>query len=456
MAANWDCCVRCNCLKHGLTVHTTYEILSPYPRFRATVCLNYSNHVVVNTGNFLHVLRVDLNNKNRNQKEPGISDMMPLDVSDVEESDDLRPERYDNSYDKGGTPESVIDQSPKCESVVDYDFCDELNKSEDSVGRELPMNTSSTNQSDYVCDIIKSSNSINHRVCKCLESVESECDCGKSNSTPRIEQASSVRDKILQDFCEDMSQELNIGSDLITLVKHPSCSPRSTPQRLPADLKHLWSSPIPNPPSDILRTRNSESSHKSLRCQEAKSPQPGVSKDVSSICITSINSPLHTLSISPSPSCSPRLMSPPVTRSFRHLSPRKRSSLQSPPPPTQPRTRASHKLILEAEKAYEFTDEAQETCEKLSSFRKRRLADKKYEFCDEAEDAENIVPFKHIRDQTKHPDCSVYQLSSPAGSPVMPIGRHNRMDSDHSETDEINSAQDITLFNDMQTFDSGM
>ena len=405
------------------------------------------------------MLRVDLNNeKSKSQKSnekpvPGISDIVSLDVSDVEESDDLRPERYESLYEKGGTPESIVDQSPKCESVLDYDFCDEINKSVDSTERDLPINTSSTTQSDYVCDINKSSNNLSVKVCESLDSIESECDCGNPDSSPKLEQASSVRDKILQDFCEDMSQELNIGYDLITLVKHPSCSPRSTPQRLPADFKHTWTSSIPNPPSDILRTRNSESSHKSLRCQGPKSPQPGVSQEASGICITS---PLHTLSISPSPSCSPRLMSPPVTRTFRHLSPRKRASLQSPSPPAQPRTRTSHKLILEAEKAYEFTDEAQETCEKLSSFRKRRLADKKYEFCDEAEDAENIVPFKHIRDQTKHPDCSVYQLASPVGSPVVPIGRQHRVDSDHSETDELSTAQDITIFNDMQTLDSGM
>lgn len=455
MAANWDTCVRCNCLQHGLTVHTTYEILSPFPRFRAVVCLNYSNHVVVNTGNFLHILQVDMDisktkhQRNIEKQESRISDIVPLDVSDVEESDDLKAERYDSFYEKGSTSESIVGQSPKCESVVDFDFCEDVNKLDDSVGRDLSSNTSITNQSDFICDN-KYINNISVRLCECLDSVENGCGCGENDSVSRVEQASSVRDKILQDFCEDMSQELNIGSDLITLVKHPSCSPRSTPQRLPSNFKQSWISQIFNPPSDILRTRNSESSHKSLRYQRPKSPQPGVSQDASIVCITSINSPLHTLSISPSPSCSPRLMSPPINKSFRHLSPRKKANLQSPPPPTPPRTRASHKLILEAEKAYEFTDEAQEMCEKLSSFRKRRLADKKYEFCDEAEDAENIVPFKHIRGQTKHLDYSV-------GSPVMSIiSRQHRVDSDHSETDEHNNAQDITIFTEFQTLDSGI
>ena len=111
---------------------------------------------------------------------------------------------------------------------------------------------------------------------------------------------------------------------------------------------------------------------------------------------------------------------------------------------SQPRTRASHKLNLEAEKAYEFTDDAQETCEKLSSFRKRRLADKKYEFCDETEDAENIVPFKHVRDQSKPRGCSLYQIS-PVASPL-PLGKtRSQMDSEHSEPEEFNSSQELHI-----------
>lgn len=434
LAASWDTCVRCNCLQHGLTVHSTYEVISPYPKFRAVVCMNYSNHVVLNTGNFLHVLRVDLNNlKSKHQRgddrqDPGLSEIAPLDVIDVVESEDTKLPSYMNL---GMMAEG---HSPKCDSVIECDFSDEA---------EASLNTSSSNQSDYVCD--NSKFSVNP--CLCPESVS--CQCG----IPLVTQAISVRDKILQDFCEDMTQELSIGSDLITLVKHPPCSPRSTPQRLPLDPKPMtWPSPILTPPSDILKTRNSESSHRNARLQRVNSPQPGASHDA--LSITSINSPLHTLSIGTISSGSSRLMSPPVTRTFRNVNPRKHTSLNSPPPNlsnSQPRTRATHKLILEAEKAYEFTDEAQETCEKLSSFRKRRLADKKYEFCDETEDAENIVPFKHVRDQFKHKGCAVYQVS-PAASPL-PNGRRHRIDSDHSEGDEL--GQDSAMFGDMQILDGG-
>lgn len=431
---------------------------------------------MVNTGNFLHVLKVDLNIlKSKNQKtydkqDSVVPDTIPLDMSDVEETDySTRTERYESSDEKAGTPERSIDRSPKCESVADQDFLDEPANKLDKLGRDLPLNTSSSNQSDYVCDISRSTDALSVKSCGCPDGAE--CKCNRNNSSPvsRVnEQAAiSVRDKILQDFCEDMTQELNIGSDLITLVKHPSCSPRSTPQRLPADLKAMtsWSSPILTPPSDILRTRNSESSqHRIVQrpaSQRPSSPQPGVSQDNYNGNVASINSPLQSASISPSSSCSSRLMSPPITRSFRQPSPRKRSSLHSPPPTivstTQSRTtRATHKLNLEAEKAYEFTDEAQEMCEKLSSFRKRRLADKKYEFCDETEDAENIVPFKHIRDQFRHRTCSIYQIpSSPAMSPVLPNGRRHWIDSDQSESDELNLSQDISITNDLSNPETG-
>ncbi|OXU28567.1 hypothetical protein TSAR_005598 [Trichomalopsis sarcophagae] len=448
LAANWDTCVRCNCLQHGLTVHTAYEVISPYPKFRAPVCLNYSNHIVVNTGNFLHVLRVDLDNvKEKNQRtiekqDASLVDIEQLDVISISEAEETKAEQYDSLDDKELTPESASVVSPKCDSTItEYDFNDEMQcRVYDRTESEHSLNTSSSNQSDYICDNNKSSISLSEKVCMCLDNMQCQCGNSSSSSCQTEHQAISVRDKILQDFCEDMSQELSIGSDLITLVKHPPCSPRSTPQRLPSDWKTTpWSpSPVHTPPLDILKTRNSDSSHRN-------SPQPGASQGNSCINITSFNSPLYTLSIGSTTPSSPRLMSPPITKSFRPTNSRKRTNIVSPTSNlnSQPRTRASYKLNLEAEKAYEFTDDALETCEKLSSFRKRRLADKKYEFCDETEDAENIVPFKHVRDQSKHRGCSIYQIS-PVASPL-PNGRRHQIDSEHSESEDFNSQDSHAL-----------
>lgn len=44
--------------------------------------------------------------------------------------------------------------------------------------------------------------------------------------------------------------------------------------------------------------------------------------------------------------------------------------------------------------SYEFSEETEERCEKISLFRKKRLADKKYEFSED--NSENIIPFNRI------------------------------------------------------------
>ena len=52
--------MRLSCLKHGVTVHTQFDLVSPYPKFEPKICLKRDNCVVVNTGNFLHSITVDL------------------------------------------------------------------------------------------------------------------------------------------------------------------------------------------------------------------------------------------------------------------------------------------------------------------------------------------------------------------------------------------------------------
>ncbi|XP_049866336.1 uncharacterized protein LOC126367019 [Pectinophora gossypiella] len=87
----------------------------------------------------------------------------------------------------------------------------------------------------------------------------------------------------------------------------------------------------------------------------------------------------------PSPSIR-TLISPPLR------SPRRR------PAESMSRFNETHRII--AEKAYEFVEETETKCEKLSMFRKRRLADKKYEFSED--NNENIVPFRVLRSNRKY------------------------------------------------------
>lgn len=76
----------------------------------------------------------------------------------------------------------------------------------------------------------------------------------------------------------------------------------------------------------------------------------------------------------------------------------------SQPKPSSPQ---SSELLEAAAKTYEFSEE-NEKCEKISIFRKRRLADKKYEF---NEERENIIPFYRTRNRTRNTSINQSRMS---------------------------------------------
>lgn len=76
-----------------------------------------------------------------------------------------------------------------------------------------------------------------------------------------------------------------------------------------------------------------------------------------------------------------------------------------------------NKNLDKAAKAYEFSED-NEKCEKISTFRKRRLADKKYEFSED--NTENIIPYNRMRSVIRNPALhQKISRHSPAHSNVM-------------------------------------
>ena len=69
MAAAWNSCARLSCLRHGMTVHTQFDLVAPYPKFEPRISLKRDNCVVVNTGNFLHSVTVELEQLPGGQEE---------------------------------------------------------------------------------------------------------------------------------------------------------------------------------------------------------------------------------------------------------------------------------------------------------------------------------------------------------------------------------------------------
>lgn len=78
---------------------------------------------------------------------------------------------------------------------------------------------------------------------------------------------------------------------------------------------------------------------------------------------------------------------------------------------------SSPEIMEAAEKTYEFSEE-NEKCEKISIFRKRRLADKKYEFSEE--NTENIIPFNRTRNKISQRSQISMRRSSPHPSFLSP------------------------------------
>lgn len=123
----------------------------------------------------------------------------------------------------------------------------------------------------------------------------------------------------------------------------------------------------------------------------------------------------------PSPSIR-TLISPPLR------SPRRR--------PAESMSRFNETHRINAEKAYEFVEETETKCEKLSMFRKRRLADKKYEFSED--NNENIVPYRVLRSNRKYfiGSTSKSQPRRPKSPPVecVVLRAHNQISRPASPT----------------------
>jgi len=60
VAEAWNSCIRMSCLKHGATVHTQFDIVSPYPKFEPRISLKVLGTVLINTGNYFHAISFDI------------------------------------------------------------------------------------------------------------------------------------------------------------------------------------------------------------------------------------------------------------------------------------------------------------------------------------------------------------------------------------------------------------
>jgi hypothetical protein len=71
MAAAWNSCVRLSCVDHGMTVHTCFDLVPPYPKFEPRVSMKRDSWVLINSGNFLHAMHFELENLKVNEQSTG-------------------------------------------------------------------------------------------------------------------------------------------------------------------------------------------------------------------------------------------------------------------------------------------------------------------------------------------------------------------------------------------------
>nr|CAD7589986.1 unnamed protein product [Timema genevievae] len=333
VAATWDSCLRFSCLQHGLTVHTTFDVVSPYPKFNPKISLKYEGAVVFNTEQHMSTNNV-----------PSVTFL-----SKSEEASSANCLKNLESL-------TIREKAVK-------NFCQDVFNGR--ITRSLAMRISTEAQS-----------------------LTEDCTSGNSNDDPVLMSGSQPRlsndcPNKTQNNSADSSEELNITCGILTSGFKENVD--NSLEILPSPNSLL----IINPSSVESEGVDSQTVFGSKRREIGCATPPRIRR----------------------------------TRSG-NLPGKFGGSLLVPAPTPAAGTRQRNKMAAEAEKAYEFTEDVSETsCEKLSSFRRRRLADKKYEFCEEEdEDAENIVPYRLHRRRESPP-----RLGSPtrhySPSPLVSLRR---------------------------------
>nr|CAD7430815.1 unnamed protein product [Timema monikensis] len=364
VAATWDSCLRFSCLQHGLTVHTTFDVVSPYPKFNPKISLKYEGAVVFNTGSLLYILKIDLEHINKSVYIPS--------------------SRACDSHGQNSSSKPSPGNVKQHTSSVTF-----LSKFEEASSANCLKNLESLTirekaVKNFCQDVFNGriTRSLAMRISTEAHSLTEDCTSGNLNDDPVLMTGGQTR---LSDDCPnktqnnsvDSSQELNITCGIKENVDNSL-------EILPSPNSLL----IVNPSSVESEGVDSQTVFSSKRRELGCATPPRIRR----------------------------------TRSGNLPGKFGGSLLVSAPTPAAG-TRQRNKMAAEAEKAYEFTEDVLETsCEKLSSFRRRRLADKKYEFCEEGEDAENIVPYRlHRRRESPPRLCSPTRHYSP--SPLISLRR---------------------------------
>ena len=410
VAERWNSCIRFSCLKHGYTVHTSFDMVPPFPRFLPSVQLKYRDWIVLNAGNFIHVLNVSLENTENGSEVSALAAMYHSRLG-IGIPRDSEEEEYEEMRDM---PVEMPENNLFVSSEQNF------GSQRSSLRRRRPRGTVSLNAVDggesSSSDNEFERNSANDRRSLSLEDRDREWELLISNVPPRTS---------LVNFSTNNNNALDTDSASDTEVITSDRLGGNSNVSLMFDMLVQSDSRLGTNSSQTFTSSNEEELPSvTTRSRGLQSLGPSSSREIfndefdeSTVRNAASHSELsssesETQQHFPSDNNGRRLRAS-TAGSFEGM--RLRSSS------TYVRPQQSHfgdtSPSSTAESEYEFIDEiAGSRHEKLSVFRKRRLADKKYEFSDE--NSENLpTNYRSYRTQQCH---SVLVVPSPAVSPRVP------------------------------------
>lgn len=403
-ASQGSLCISCN-----MTIHTKYRNSDSGPKFNPRYNLNCPGYIIMSENSFIHTICIQLDLSRCPQKVPSgvisskyiskyqrMSPEVEIKLENLVDSKPLAPKPDPPKPSMCETfPVPILPAPSQSLSIADQiiaDFAEyETETFESKCSQTMHLRTTSRLSSSSS----SSSRSHSTAVAQCPENFDElviTCD-HRGQSVAIAPPRSSV---LTRGAAARLSEALSPSSN-IRLMNHRN----NTNIELRLTAAHRTSPPDAHK-SYVTRVELSTGPSSS-----GASPHPSAANS----CHT--QSPLESSGATPSSSSS--------SSTGNGRTPlRRRSYLSTGSRSTDPNVpnQADGGTVTNdvAAKAYEFSED-NERCEKISIFRKRRLADKKYEFSEDSSHGDNvIVPFNRLRNQIRTRSASQALICSPSHS----------------------------------------
>mgnify|MGYP002715716655 CR=1 FL=1 len=400
IAASWDTCLRFSCLKHGYTVHTSFDVVVPYPEFSPKISLKCNNYAVFNANNFLYALKITLENNDKKIKNEQLEDISCL-VSDsssevnknseeIIPSSSINQKNFNLNSNNNNTSNNNNDNALKLKEQIIKDFSEDINLNASCLQKKGFENLT---KDPFIKEFeIKTCDS-SYQIYNLFElNVEEEKAVHEFLTSPPLPtRVNPFRSKYINsDLKEQMQRNSPPGEcNNILEVKNEHLE-ENTNCKKNFKLKEKGDKECFFYPKSTNYTKKNLSEQINRNNNVYKTDDKNYSNKYYKSFFTrrkgqksNLNFEMFIRSMSLS---KPHLKQPVtvcdneihvVLETSRHISRKSNEIVDSP---------------------YEFVDDSQYEVEKLSQFRKKRLADKKYEFQDF--DSENIIPFSIVRQES--------------------------------------------------------